>query len=140
VINEGGQVNPGASPGKLSVGGDYRQAAGGSLVIEIDGADAGVSHDWLSIAGAADLGGDLYLDIGYSPADGTSFTFLTALMGVSGTFDHIYANGWNVVTTYGANEVSVTLTAAVPEPESVMLLLAGLGVVGVLARRKPLAT
>lgn len=52
------------------------------------------------------------------------------MLGLSGTFDHIYANGWNVITTYGSHDVSVTVTAAVPEPESILLLL-GLGVLGV---------
>jgi len=141
VVNTGGQVKPGASPGTLTIGGNYSQAPGGSLVIELDGADQGLSYDWLSIGGTASLAGDLYLDVGYTPADGTSFTILTALLGVSGAFDHIYANGWNVTTTYGSDNVMVTLTSAVPEPESILLLLAGLGVLGLKYRglRQPKA-
>jgi hypothetical protein len=141
VVNTGGQVKPGASPGTLTIGGNYSQAPGGSLVIELDGADQGLSYDWLSIGGTASLAGDLYLDVGYTPADGTSFTILTALLGVTGAFDHIYANGWNVTTTYGSDNVMVTLTSAVPEPESILLLLAGLGVLGLKYRglRQPKA-
>jgi fibronectin-binding autotransporter adhesin len=138
VVNSGGQVSPGASPGKLTVTGDYTQLPGGSLLIEINGPDQGLSFDWLAIGGSATLGGDLFLNIGYTPVNGSSFTILTADGGVSGLFNHVYAAGWDVVTTYGANDVKVSLSssATVPEPESIVLLLAGLGVVLAIRARK----
>jgi fibronectin-binding autotransporter adhesin len=132
VVNAGGTVAPGTSPGTLSVLGDYTQGAAGNLLIEIDGFDQGLSYDWLSILGDANLAGNLYLDIGFHPADGSTFTFLTTTNGaVTGSFEHVYAAGWNVETTYTLNSVSVTLTAtAVPEPQAFALLMAGLLVVG----------
>ena len=140
VNNTGGVLNPGASPGTLTITGDYAQASGGSLTIELDGEEQGVSFDWLTIGGNATLAGNLFLDVGFTPADGTTFTFLTTSGLVSGAFEHIYANGWDVLTTYTDHSVSVTLTAAVPEPETWALLLAGVAVLGTFGarqRRKP---
>ena len=130
VSNTGGLLAPGASPGTLTISGDYAQGSGGGLTIELNGEQQGVSFDWLAITGNASLAGDLYLDVGFTPADGTTFTFLTAGGLVSGAFDQIHATGWDVTTTYTDHSVSVTLTAAVPEPESWALLLAGIAVVG----------
>ena len=136
VVNTGGQVNPGASPGKLSIEGNYTQGAEGDLVIEINGTEQGVSYDWLSIAGDVSLAGDLYLQIGAGLTDGLSFDILSYTGQLTGAFDHIYASGWNVQTTYGAQGVSVTLTTAVPEPEGYALALAGLLLACTAARRR----
>jgi len=136
VVNTGGQVNPGASPGKLSIEGNYTQGADGDLVIEINGTEQGVTYDWLSVAGDVSLAGDLYLQIGAGLTDGLSFDILSYTGQLTGAFDHIYANGWNVHTTYGAQGLSVTLTTAVPEPESYALALAGLLLAFTAARRR----
>jgi hypothetical protein len=136
VVNTGGQVNPGASPGKLSIEGNYTQGADGDLVIEINGTEQGVTYDWLSVAGDVSLAGDLYLQIGAGLTDGLSFDILSYTGQLTGAFDHIYANGWNVQTTYGAQGLSVTLTTAVPEPESYALALAGLLLAFTAARRR----
>jgi hypothetical protein len=136
VVNTGGQVNPGASPGKLSIEGNYTQGADGDLVIEINGTEQGVSYDWLSVAGDVSLAGDLYLQIGAGLTDGLSFDILSYTGQLTGAFDHIYANGWNVQTTYGAQGLSVTLTTAVPEPEGYALALAGLLLACTAARRR----
>ena len=69
VTNNGGTIEPGASPGTLSVAGAFAQRAGGLLRMEIEGAGAG-QYDVLSVAGAADLGGTLELLGGYTPARG----------------------------------------------------------------------
>ncbi len=60
VDNQTGTVAPGASPGTLSVNGNYSQGAGGTLEIEADGTGAG-QFDKLAVGGSATLGGTLAL-------------------------------------------------------------------------------
>jgi hypothetical protein len=86
--NNGGTVSPGASPGTLTIAGsetparpgNYLQGENGTLEIEIGGATPGVEHDVLAVAGTATLGGTLRVTLinGFVPADGQSFTVLTA--------------------------------------------------------------
>ncbi|HEX5928062.1 MAG TPA: hypothetical protein VFY48_01580 [Solirubrobacterales bacterium] len=65
VDNSGGTVAPGASPGTLTLSGNYTQGAGGSLEIEVAGTGAG-QFDKLAVSGNANLGGTLAL----RPIDG----------------------------------------------------------------------
>ncbi|HEY6887536.1 MAG TPA: hypothetical protein VI300_07150, partial [Solirubrobacter sp.] len=77
LTNNGGVVEPGASPGTLSVAGAYAQGAGGVLRIEIEGAAAG-AFDVLAVGGAASLGGTLDLLGAYVPAPGDQLPIVTA--------------------------------------------------------------
>jgi T5SS/PEP-CTERM-associated repeat protein len=63
VVNNGGTVSPGASPGTLTINGDY-QSNGGKLVLEVaaDGA-----HDVLSIAGTATFDPSTRIEIQVAP-------------------------------------------------------------------------
>jgi hypothetical protein len=61
VNNTGATVGPGASPGVLTIGGDYTQGAGGTLHLEIGGTTPGVQHDRLIVTGTANLAGTLRL-------------------------------------------------------------------------------
>jgi hypothetical protein len=135
VVNSGGVVSPGASPGKLTIQGDYLQKTGGSLVIQIYGDVPGVSYDVLSVLGNATLGGDLYLDILDPSLTGGSFDFITATGLLSGSFDHVYAHGVETHLTYGPHGASVTWMSAVPESSSWMLAMSGLMVLSLAARR-----
>ncbi len=80
VDNSGGTVLPGASPGTLTVSGNYTQGAGGKLEIEIGGTGAG-QFDRLAVGGNATLGGSLDLqpigNYSASSAIGDSIGFLT---------------------------------------------------------------
>lgn len=140
VIGAGAQVSPGgldeARIGRFAIEGDYVQQADSALLIEVDGVSQGIAYDWLAITGSATLAGDLYLDFGFTPLAGQTFTFLTAAGGVSGQFDAIHAGDWNVAITYGAQSVSLALAAPVPEPETWATLLAGLGLLGWRLRRR----
>lgn len=60
VDNQAGTVAPGASPGTLTIGGNYTQGADGDLEIEIEGTGAG-QFDKLAVGGNATLGGTLAL-------------------------------------------------------------------------------
>ena len=77
VVNTGGTVAPGASPGKLTIQGNYNQGALGTLAVEINGTEQGITHDWLAISGSASLGGTLSLSFGYTPLVGASYVILT---------------------------------------------------------------
>ena len=79
VINAGGQILPGFSPGILNITGSYQQTATGTYSAEIGGPDPGTGYDQIKVTGAATLGGTLAC--GWSkvsrPAVGQTFTLLT---------------------------------------------------------------
>lgn len=89
ITNTGGTVAPGASPGKLTVTGDYTQGAGGTLAAELtdtgQGTDPG--YDWLSVGGTAALGGTLAVTVGggFTPTTADTFDVVTATS-VTGSF------------------------------------------------------
>lgn len=137
VSNVGGTVAPGESPGKLSISGNYTQAAGGTLVFEIDGTAPGTAYDLLAVSGSASLGGTAVLNFGFTPQPGASFVVLTA-SALTGQFTNIIAPaGWVITPVYHASDVTLTVTA-VPEPEAYVLMLAGLGLVAWIVRSRRL--
>ncbi|MDA0163025.1 hypothetical protein OM076_22320 [Solirubrobacter ginsenosidimutans] len=111
LTNNGGVVEPGASPGTLSVAGAYSQGAGGVLRMEIEGAAAG-TFDVLAVGGAASLGGTLDLLGAYVPAPGDQFPIVTAgtlagtWAGVTGTAAARFGLG------YGAGGVALCAAGA----------------------------
>ncbi len=79
VMNNGGTVNvsdPG-TPSRLTITGNYTQGPGGTLIIDITGANAG-EFSVLDVTGMASLGGTLDIDFlnGFTPAPGEMFPFL----------------------------------------------------------------
>jgi hypothetical protein len=64
-----------------------------------------------------------------------------SLMGMMGTCmtGWLKADGSSAGTMRGVDQISQTITAAVPEPETYAMLLAGLGLIGTIARRRRLA-
>ena len=89
VVNNG-SLAPGASPGELTVNGNYTQNASGTLRIEVAGRSSG-QFDLLTVTGHASLAGTLQLVRvgGFKLRVGDRITFLTAGNGVSGTFDAV---------------------------------------------------
>jgi VCBS repeat-containing protein len=79
VNNAGGQVNPGGSPGILTITGNHTQGASGALNIEIGGLTVGSQFDRLQISGAATLNGTLNISLinSFVPSEGDSFQVLT---------------------------------------------------------------
>jgi hypothetical protein len=76
-------------------------------------------------------------------ADGTpSNPFAGAGEAASVTFTNIFGRGPFVLAiadytdSVGSGQLGYTITATVPEPETYALLLAGLGLIGVAARRR----
>ncbi|MGO4700113.1 autotransporter-associated beta strand repeat-containing protein [Dyella sp. 2RAB6] len=112
-VTNNGMVAPGGSIGTLAVAGNYVQAVGGTLSIEVSPTDASL----LKVGGNANLGGTLALT--YDPGTYTAhqYTILTAGGSVTGTFGNVtstFANGAALGTltpavTYGANQVGLSL-------------------------------
>lgn len=143
VINTGGTVGPGASPGTLTVEGDFAQGPGGTVAIEIDSLSL---FDILAIEGAADLGGtlDLAVGAGYaaSAQDGDMFTIIQ-WESFSGAFTTVnglnFGDGRFFTLDYGRAGLTLTVgsetVVAASEPGTIALF--GLGLVGVgFARRR----
>ncbi len=59
VLNSSGTVTAGKAPTGLTIHGDYTQAAGGKLVVAIDGALQNANYSQLVVTGAATLAGTL---------------------------------------------------------------------------------
>jgi uncharacterized repeat protein (TIGR01451 family) len=77
VNNAGGNVNPGTSPGILTITGNYTQGAAGALNLDLNGTTAGTLYDQLNVSGTATLGGALNATLGYTPANNDAFNVLT---------------------------------------------------------------
>jgi uncharacterized repeat protein (TIGR01451 family) len=126
-------VAPGASPGTLTISGDYVQASNGVLNIQIGGTAPGTQYDRLTVSGSVTLGGTLNISAinSFIPAAGNGFQILTfGTPSNSTTFAFIngldYGSGLALVPTYGANNlqlitnnVQADLTASVIAPSSV---------------------
>ncbi len=86
-VANNGQVNPGLSPGRLTVVGDYVQTTNGVLHIELAGLDAGTNHDQLTVTGQATLAGTLDVTLAgtYRPSATNRYTVVNAAT-VTGTF------------------------------------------------------
>ena len=145
-VSNGGTVAPGNSPGSLFVFGNYTQTPSGILDIEIAGLTAGSGYDELRVIGNAFLAGTLDIELidGFAPTADAFFDILvTGLFSpgsVLGRFDTVdlpsLSTGiWGV--SYLNDRVRVTFTLVpVPEPSSMLLLSAGLGLLGIALRRR----
>lgn len=87
----GGTVSPGASPGIITVQGDYTQTADGILEIELGGTTPGTGHDQLVVTGTATMFYgtlNVTLETGYTPEEGDEFVIISHTTG-TGTFDTV---------------------------------------------------
>ena len=141
-VANSGMVNPGNSPGILTISGNYEQTAVGALLVELGGTARGTEHDVLDVTGNAILAGKLIIQLygGYNPLAGTYFDILTA-SSISGKFDSVAGpSGWNWTIAYlDLNGDSYFDTAritanSVPVPAAVWLL--GSGLIGLLGFRR----
>jgi hypothetical protein len=98
---------PGA-PGTLIIVGDYTQTAGGVLVIEIGGRNAGTDFDQLNITGQANLDGTLTVNLinGFQPASGDSLMILTFGSG-TGAFATLNGDGPLFTPTFDPADVNL---------------------------------
>lgn len=130
LVNTGGIVGPGNSPGTLTINGDYTQSGAGVLKIEIASPS---SFDLLSIIGDASLGGtlDIHFVDAYVPSTSDfAFDFMQVGGNVTGMFDTINVTGGNITANQLTTQVEslsgggykVSLAVVVPEPGSIALL------------------
>lgn len=78
VVNQGGTLDAGNSPGVLRITGDYEQTTEGVLDIELNGPKPFSGHDQLQVTGLARLGGKLRIIPGeFQPEEGSVYTIIT---------------------------------------------------------------
>jgi hypothetical protein len=79
TVMNGAEVDPGDSPGVLTINGNYTQTGAGTLTIEIGGPNVGSGYDRLVVKGTATLAGTINVVLlnGFVPTAGTPFQVLT---------------------------------------------------------------
>jgi hypothetical protein len=89
LVKNQGTLELGTSPGQVQ-GLDFQQDPTGTLEIELAGTGLD-DFDRMTLLGQAILGGELNVSLlnGFSPAAGNAFSFLSAVGGVTGTFNSV---------------------------------------------------
>ncbi len=119
----GGTLNPGDGLNKigvLTVDGSYTESGTGILNIDLDGTVAQTKYDVLDVAGVANLGGTINIDLvsGFKPVVGTVWDVLN-YTSETGSFANVNLptapTGDHYVFTCGATDCTLTLDAG-PSP------------------------
>ncbi|MBI4695654.1 MAG: hypothetical protein HY749_16730 [Gammaproteobacteria bacterium] len=128
-----GTLAPGASPGLITVNGDFVQQADGLLDFEFGGTPFAFGFDRLAVSGTASLDGTLDVTLtDPNPVYGTRvFSFLTAQGGLGGTLALgacAGCDGYTIALALGPNAATLTVSrpAPVPLPAAGWLVLAPL--------------
>lgn len=143
LVQAGGTLAPGSSPGMTTIYGNYTMGAAGALEIEINGLDQGdqglvgdaedgIGYDFVMVDGDASLAGSLnvlFLD-GFYPVLGTHFDVLQTTgslditdLALNDDLAALTFGWWEMATMPGVGgEGSILRLSAVPEPTSLLLL------------------
>ncbi|HEV8268166.1 MAG TPA: hypothetical protein VGR00_08040 [Thermoanaerobaculia bacterium] len=99
LVNSGGILAPGQSPGILGTG-NLNLTPGSTFSVEINGPTVSTQYDQLNVTGTVTLGGTLAVSLGYTPSAGTQFTVINndGADAVTGTFAGIPEKGGLVVS------------------------------------------
>ncbi|MCX5493388.1 autotransporter domain-containing protein [Kaistia dalseonensis] len=111
VVNAGGTVAPGYSPGTLTVNGNVAFASGSTYLVDIATSGA---NDLITATGTATISGgtvQVAAETGYADPLAT-YTILTASSGVSGTFDSATTDYAFLTPVLGYDAKDVYLTIA----------------------------
>ena len=113
TVTGSGSVNPGNSPGCLTVA-SIQYSSASNEIAEIAGNTVCTQYDQLVVTGSANLGNaTLTLSPSYTPTTGQTFTILTAGT-LSGTYNGlaegntVTANGLKFTISYLSNKVTLT--------------------------------
>ena len=131
-----GTLSPGQSPGLIAFGSDLTLNSTARVVMELGGHARGTSYDAVNVFGSLKYGGILevvFLD-DFLPSVNDTFDFFDNFTSFEGAFTGIefatagYGGTFNTST-------GVLTVSAVPEPSTVLLLVAGAAVVLAMRRR-----
>ncbi|MFC1483700.1 T9SS type A sorting domain-containing protein [Candidatus Neomarinimicrobiota bacterium] len=113
-FTSGGAINPGGSPGILTIDGDVELQATNVINLELEGDEPGVGYDQLNVTGNAALAGSLKVSIidPYNPAEGK--TFQPLIFGTSsGVFESLTTQGGGKFLSAQFTETGVYVTASI---------------------------
>lgn len=136
TVADGASFGAGNSPGRLTVDGDF--LARGEILVELGGPQGG---DFIQVGGQVELVGAHFRFVlldGSQPLDAGGLGFLIAAGGITGLETVSFDFGAGLAGYRVARGGNSLYLAPVPEPRTWALLLAGLGLVGFAARRRPL--
>ncbi len=106
-LQVGGDINPGFSPGTLQINGETNFNHDAEYNADIASA---VSHDQINVNGNVSLGGELKLNVTYSPSPPDTITLLTGT-NVTGEFSNYEGlDTGSLIFVPTTNSTSVTLT------------------------------
>ncbi|MCB0517744.1 MAG: T9SS type A sorting domain-containing protein [Lewinellaceae bacterium] len=108
------EIEPGASPGKLTVTGDLNLGSA-TYNCEINGTVQGTSYDWLAVSGAATLtNATLTVTWGFTPSAGQTFSVLTcgSRTGEFATVNIPPVSGLVFTVTHSAGGVTISASSA----------------------------
>jgi fibronectin-binding autotransporter adhesin len=136
-----GMLGAGDAVGRLAVAGSFNQAATSVFNVQIAGYDQGAGYDWLAIGGISRFGGKLRVafDDSFNAKPDDIFTLVTYASWDRSEFSGLLVSGlgsgYLAKLRYTDNALLLQV-AAVPEPESYAMMLAGLGLIRLMARRR----
>ncbi|MGD9506216.1 MAG: beta strand repeat-containing protein, partial [Syntrophobacteraceae bacterium] len=128
AVANSGTTTLGASTGPLSVTGTYTLSSASNLTVELSSETEGDSYCFLTVTGAANLGGTLTVALSgsYSPAIGSAFHIVKATGGFSSTkfatlnLPTLTAKAWLI--EYGSTEVILKVVPPSLAPINSLLL------------------
>jgi hypothetical protein len=116
-VTNAGVINLGASPGTLTIIGNYTQGASGTLNVEVGGLAVGSQFDQLSVSGQLVLAGTLNVTLinGFAPNSGDRFPIVTG-GSRSGQFTIIneleVGNGKRFQVNHSASRITLDVVSA----------------------------
>ena len=113
TLHNSGFIEPGLSPGVLTVEGNFEQDATGVIVAEVGGATPGTQHDKFIVTGTSVMGGKLILQFinGYAPKAGEHFDVLNTTGAATGAFAEVEVGGLEPGAAFQTAMSGGTLTA-----------------------------